>query len=180
MSMDGEVALDSPPFTPPELNDFAARGFERTFQTKAATLDVEAVEILIDEADVPPYPCDYMAAKHRAAIKAAWSLLAEVKRLREHIALSDEMTERSGAGRCGCTHAPCRHDAARFIEERDAAEKRAEEAEALVGAARNDFLRLADLFDGITNISNAPRMSHRAACGRVEAIAAARRLAKGE
>ena len=29
MSADEDVQLDSPPFTPPELKDFAARGFVR-------------------------------------------------------------------------------------------------------------------------------------------------------
>lgn len=61
---------------------------------------------------------------------------AEVTRLREHVALSDEMTERSGAGRCGCSHAPCRHDAARFLEEREGETAKLKAAEADISRLR--------------------------------------------
>lgn len=45
------------------------------------------------------------------------------------LALLHESLERGGAGRCSCDHAPCRHDAHRFISEREAETARADKAE---------------------------------------------------
>jgi hypothetical protein len=44
-------------------------------------------------------------------------------------ALLEEGLERGGAGRCGCDHAPCRHDSHRFLDERETETKRADKAE---------------------------------------------------
>lgn len=219
MSMDGEVALDSPPFTPPELNDFAARGFERTFQTKAATLDVEAVERLCDAAtpgpwlvipsrsipdffevcreDLPQPPAlvgdgleqgeaDFIAAS-RTLVP---TLLTEVKRLREEVTL----IEASRDNLVTMTQRALRETIVRAetaekrvsnyetayqsqIDQRVEAEKRAEEAEASVRAmaAASSACRDRD-----RHTHRGLAWAHAVANGLDEAIAAARRLAKGE
>lgn len=88
-----------------------------------------AFSVYSDKSDSrPDAPADPDAVFIAAARTAVPELLAALDEVEYH---------RVGVGRCDCDHAPCRHDAHRFLAERDAAAAAFETARLILDTIAN-------------------------------------------
>jgi hypothetical protein len=113
------------------MTEHRGQGSDGTCEACAIDLDLSTENLRKSLKNLKACHTDFepIAVSHR-------EMAREILKLRDQIARIQELNESHGSsGKCSCNHAPCRHDAERFLEQRDIEKARADQNNTLVAAA---------------------------------------------